>query len=103
MDTVAQRIPVSLLELNTFGHAVCMLFIYFLWWEKPFEVDYPTTVDRRAWDIRAFLSMRNDKSHIVESYVQELRAYVESDQHFQALPEVRLFHLRTSCSIRSAS
>lgn len=41
---VAQRVPISLLELNTFGHAVCLLFIYLLWWEKPFEVDIPTEV-----------------------------------------------------------
>ncbi|KAL8683913.1 MAG: hypothetical protein Q9186_000124 [Xanthomendoza sp. 1 TL-2023] len=39
--TLAQRIPISLLELNTFGHAICALVIYLLWWEKPFEVDYP--------------------------------------------------------------
>ncbi|KAI4220082.1 MAG: hypothetical protein LQ349_008175, partial [Xanthoria aureola] len=46
---LAQRIPISLLELNTFGHAVCALFIYLLWWEKPFEVDIPTiSAKRRA-------------------------------------------------------
>lgn len=41
---LAQHIPISLLELNTFGHAVCALMIYFLWWDKPFDVDYPTII-----------------------------------------------------------
>ena len=45
---MAQRIPISLLELNTFGHAVCALLIYLLWWEKPFEVDIPTIVHNQA-------------------------------------------------------
>ena len=45
---MAQRIPISLLELNTFGHAICALFIYLLWWEKPFEVDIPTEVHSQA-------------------------------------------------------
>lgn len=41
---VSEHIPISLLELNTFGHAVCALLIYVLWWDKPFEVDYPTVL-----------------------------------------------------------
>ncbi|KAL8901753.1 MAG: hypothetical protein Q9192_000388 [Flavoplaca navasiana] len=45
LTRLAQRIPISLLELNIFGHAICALFIYLLWWEKPFEVDIPTIVE----------------------------------------------------------
>ncbi|KAK0712523.1 hypothetical protein B0T26DRAFT_649520, partial [Lasiosphaeria miniovina] len=30
-----QALPVSLLELNTFAHALCAVFIYVLWWHKP--------------------------------------------------------------------
>lgn len=29
---IKQSLPVSLLELNTFAHALCALFIYILWW-----------------------------------------------------------------------
>lgn len=36
-----QRLPVSLLELNTFAHALCALFIYVLWWHKPKDVGTP--------------------------------------------------------------
>lgn len=42
---MAQHIPISLLELNTFGHAICALLIYVLWWDKPFEVDYPKVIE----------------------------------------------------------
>ncbi|KAK3401108.1 hypothetical protein B0T20DRAFT_348875 [Sordaria brevicollis] len=34
----SQGLAISLLELNTFGHAICTLFIYALWWNKPLDV-----------------------------------------------------------------
>lgn len=42
---IAQGMPVSLLELNTFAHAVCALLVYILWWSKPLDVQEPTVVD----------------------------------------------------------
>lgn len=36
VSRLAQRIPISLLELNTFGHCICAVLIYLLWSEKPF-------------------------------------------------------------------
>ena len=41
---LAQRLPVTLLELNTFAHSVCAVLIYFLWWEKPMDVDEPVAI-----------------------------------------------------------
>lgn len=38
---IQQSLPVSLLELNTFAHSVCALFIYVLWWHKPGKIDEP--------------------------------------------------------------
>lgn len=38
---LAQGLPISLLELNTFGHSVCALLIFLLWWDKPFDVAQP--------------------------------------------------------------
>ncbi|KAK3388063.1 hypothetical protein B0T20DRAFT_457529 [Sordaria brevicollis] len=35
---------ISLLELNTFGHAVCTLIIYGLWWSKPLSIDEPEKI-----------------------------------------------------------
>ncbi|KAI4271095.1 MAG: hypothetical protein LQ337_006254 [Flavoplaca oasis] len=43
---VAQQMPISLLELNTFAHAVCALMVYILWWwSKPLDVQEPTVID----------------------------------------------------------
>ncbi|KAL9062710.1 MAG: hypothetical protein Q9161_009754 [Pseudevernia consocians] len=65
LTRLAQRIPISLLELNTFGHAVCALLIYLLWWEKPFEVDYPTMTDGQILlDWRACFHMEPSWPHI---------------------------------------
>ena len=36
-----QSLPVSLLELNTFAHSLCALFIYILWWDKPGDLNDP--------------------------------------------------------------
>jgi len=39
---LAQGLSISLLELNTFAHALCTLLIYFLWWDKPLDIEEPT-------------------------------------------------------------
>lgn len=44
MSRLAQSLPVSLLELNTFGHSLCTLLIHLLWWYKPLNVDEPTLI-----------------------------------------------------------
>jgi hypothetical protein len=35
-------LSISLLELNTFGHSLYALLIYWLWWDKPLDVEEPT-------------------------------------------------------------
>ena len=42
---LGQGMPVSLLELNTFAHAICALLVYVLWWDKPLDVQEPTVID----------------------------------------------------------
>lgn len=44
ISRLAQSLPVSLLELNTFGHSLCTLLIYLLWWYKPLNVEQPTLI-----------------------------------------------------------
>src|SRR3569833_789950 len=41
---LSQGLGSSLLELNTFAHAVCALLIYLLWWDKPLDVGEPTII-----------------------------------------------------------
>jgi len=42
------QLPVSLLEVNTIGHAICALLIYVLWWSKPRLINEPTIL-RGDW------------------------------------------------------
>ncbi|KAF2635759.1 hypothetical protein P280DRAFT_473662 [Massarina eburnea CBS 473.64] len=36
---LSQNLTISLLELNTFAHAICTLLIYVLWWDKPLDIE----------------------------------------------------------------
>jgi hypothetical protein len=38
---LASHLPVTLLELNTLGHAICALAIYVSWWHKPLDAKDP--------------------------------------------------------------
>ena len=38
---LSSGLSISLLELNVFGHAICAVLIYALWWEKPQDVTQP--------------------------------------------------------------
>ncbi|KAK0652743.1 hypothetical protein B0T16DRAFT_369522 [Cercophora newfieldiana] len=39
-----QHLGISLLELNTFAHAICTLVTYSLWWHKPLDVQEPEPI-----------------------------------------------------------
>jgi hypothetical protein len=38
---ISRRLPISLLEVNTFAHALCTVIVYILWWRKPLDVEQP--------------------------------------------------------------
>ncbi|KAF2017710.1 hypothetical protein BU24DRAFT_420757 [Aaosphaeria arxii CBS 175.79] len=44
-----QRLPVTLLEINTIGHVLCALVLYLLWWSKPLEVKDPVLLPYENW------------------------------------------------------
>ncbi|KAL2072183.1 hypothetical protein VTL71DRAFT_11526 [Oculimacula yallundae] len=44
ISRLAQRLPISLLELNTLGHCVCALLVYCFWWSKPLDVEQPILI-----------------------------------------------------------
>ena len=59
---LADLLPVTLLELNTFAHCLCALTVYALWWNKPFDVEEPTLIpafDGTARGICAAMCMRS--------------------------------------------
>ena len=58
ISRLAQSLPVSLLELNTFGHSLCTLLIYLLWWFKPLNVEQPTLIqDEQLHPLFAYMWM----------------------------------------------
>lgn len=40
----ATSAPISLLEMNTFLHALCCLVIYLAWWHKPLDIETPELI-----------------------------------------------------------
>jgi hypothetical protein len=41
---VGQQLKLSLLELNTFAHAICTIIVYFIWWQKPLDIERPLLI-----------------------------------------------------------
>lgn len=41
---LCNHLPLTLLELNTFSHAVCAFVIFGLWWQKPHDVERATVL-----------------------------------------------------------
>lgn len=45
LTRMGEGMAVSLLELNTFAHALCALVIFMIWWNKPLDVEEPFLID----------------------------------------------------------
>ena len=89
---MAQHIPVSLLELNTFGHAICALLIYLIWWEKPFEVDYPNVIESPyLWGIFALKNTNIYNTPLVKSVRSEFETFCKSHPKFSLFSKVVKF------------
>ena len=41
---LAAHLPLTLLEINTLAHVVCVFGIYCLWWKKPLDIRDPTVL-----------------------------------------------------------
>jgi hypothetical protein len=48
----ATSAPISLLEMNTFLHALCCLIIYLAWWYKPLDIEEPELIKTDSEKIR---------------------------------------------------
>lgn len=48
----ATSAPISLLEMNTFLHALCCLIIYLAWWHKPLDIEEPELIKTNSEKIR---------------------------------------------------
>lgn len=61
VSRTALGFTISILELNTFAHAICALIAYILWWQKPLDIEEPTLINGRDADIVcAGMLMRTD-------------------------------------------
>ena len=70
ISRLAQSLPISLLELNTFGHSLCTLLIYILWWQKPLDIGEPTLIqDEKLRPLFAYMWMTSKiSSHGLKGY-----------------------------------
>ena len=76
--------PISPLELNTFGHAVLALLIYILWWEKPFDVEHPSIVESGLLSKRRALDLMRVPSYAVLQAAELIKIRLEGAEEFQA-------------------
>lgn len=73
---VAAGLPITQLELATMGFVICSLAMYVLWWDKPFDVDYTTSLKTPGdWD----QSIRQSRSWQYEGRVPDLSPDVIMD------------------------
>jgi hypothetical protein len=64
---LAQRLPLTLLELHVLAHVGCTFVMYMLWIEKPYDVGVPVFVtDERVRDLVAFWAL-DDESVCISS------------------------------------
>ena len=60
MARLIQHLPLTLLEIHTLAHIVCAFSMYFLWMQKPYNVEYPTYLtNQRAIDLVALFTIDN--------------------------------------------
>ena len=88
---LAQRIPISLLELNTWGHAICALFFYVIWWDKPYDVEHPIMLERAeglCHDLDQIRSMAS-QSRTTKDLQLAWRSALQQLTEFHPLPQVR--------------
>ena len=107
LKSVNQRMPISLLELNTFGHAVLAVLIYILWWEKPFDVETPSIVGSRLLSKRRALDLMQHPSDMAIQAAKQIKLRLEGSKEFQAdrkesQPSTRLAYLPSLDSPMSA-
>ena len=87
---MTQHYPVSLLELNTFGHAISALLIYFCWWEKPLDISDGTFFEFSILVKRRALELMKVPSAASTSAIRSIRSRLESDRRFSGLEKVPL-------------
>lgn len=82
-----EHLPVSMLELNAFAHALCTLAVYILWWHKPLDVSQPVVVSEEDLDpLLAYMWMASKTSRLPMKVGDSVNEYtVGKDPEFEAI------------------
>ena len=85
ISRLSDHLPISLLEINTFAHALCTLIIYLMWWYKPQGIDEPSLIQGEAMErLCALLSNR------LSPYLPLTREHPDSE-HARSWPVRKFF------------
>ncbi|KAK4167918.1 hypothetical protein QBC43DRAFT_310466 [Cladorrhinum sp. PSN259] len=83
---VAQHLPLSQLELNTFAHALCTVIVYVLWWMKPLDISIPHAItDARIRPLTAYAWMASKTSAIIKPKIDSKSYTLGRDPEFEAI------------------
>jgi hypothetical protein len=84
---ISENLPISMLELNTFAHALCTVIVYVIWWRKPLDIDQPLLInDNRIRPLLAYMWMSSSTSCISKPKNTGNYSYtVGQDPEFEAL------------------
>jgi len=84
---ISQKLPVSMLEINTFAHALCTVVAYILWWRKRFDIEQPFVIrEDRMTPLLAYMWMASVISSLPQPHDDETTSYrVGTDTEFGAI------------------
>jgi len=105
VSRLSAGLSVSLLELNTFAHALCALLCYMLWWNKPHDVHHPLTIQgssmhqlAAAMVMRSSIGAIHEGSSFIKGEDGQCRIWEESEGFATAwdfgLVEAMMIHKR---------
>jgi hypothetical protein len=79
---LSRQYSISLLELNVFAHALCALMLFWIWWDKPQDVQEATLItDNDGLDLCAYFCLRSkDRS------TSDLEWHSPAGYHSESIP-----------------
>jgi hypothetical protein len=77
---LAGQLPLTLLEMCTLVHVVCVLVVYVLWIRKPYSVEHPTYVDNpEAVQLAALMAIDSTEPYSTECTYHKREAPTKDD------------------------
>jgi len=84
---LSQKLTISLLELNTFAHALCTLVVFGLWWDKPLYIDQPSLLrGQDVEEITTFLLVLSGCNEKFASATQQEQQFFQIWKDFPKKP-----------------